>query len=203
MGNYGAAGYALGTWTQSFDRVAMPGATLAMEQGQRWWGGTSPDVRALQSPERTERRIGAWYDLNELRLRLSFSQPYTGNLHLYAMDWLSNVRRQDVIVDDGTGARRSQITTAFDQGAWLHFPVAVPAGGSVSITVVRTGEHNAILSGLFLDEAAPVAAPNVSPNSANRMIMWTGAPSWSSSATNSWTCGRAEARVGSPATSVT
>ena len=102
-GNYGSTGYALGAWSPTGDLASLPPTTtLSLEQGQRWHGGASADVRAVESPDQAERRIGAWYDTNELRLRLGFSAPYSGNLSLYAVYWMSNQRRQDVFVDDGT-----------------------------------------------------------------------------------------------------
>ena len=41
----------------------------------------------------------------------------------------------------------------------MHFPVSVPAGGSVSITVTRTSGENAVLSGIFLGGTPPATAP--------------------------------------------
>jgi hypothetical protein len=42
------------------------------------------------------------------------------------------------------------LTSSFNGGAWMHYDVAVNAGGSVVITVDRTGGNNAVLSGIFL-----------------------------------------------------
>ena len=49
-------------------------------------------------------------------------------------------------------AHRPSLTTSFNAGAWMHFPVTVAAGGSIVITVVnRTPRSNSrVLSGLFL-----------------------------------------------------
>ena len=45
------------------------------------------------------------------------------------------------------------MTTSIVNGAWAHFPITVPAGGSALITVDRTAGMNAVLSGLFLGDA--------------------------------------------------
>jgi hypothetical protein len=42
------------------------------------------------------------------------------------------------------------LTTAFNQGAWLHFSVSVAAGASCMITATRTAGSNAVISGIFL-----------------------------------------------------
>ena len=38
----------------------------------------------------------------------------------------------------------------FSQGAWIHIPISVASGGTLTITVNRTAGANAVLSGLFL-----------------------------------------------------
>ena len=72
-------------------------------------------------------------------------------MHLYALDWDTNARRESVTVNDGTGPHTINITTDFSQGAWLNFPVNVAAGGTVTITVTHTAGINAVLSGIFLN----------------------------------------------------
>ena len=50
------------------------------------------------------------------------------------------------------------LTTSFSQGAWVHYTINVPAGGSVSITATRTAGANAVISGIFLGPAGPPAS---------------------------------------------
>jgi hypothetical protein len=59
-----------------------------------------------------------------------------------------------VTVDDGSGPRVAVLDSAFTNGLWTHAPVAVPAGGSVRITVSRSAGTSAVLSGLFLGGGA-------------------------------------------------
>ena len=88
-------------------------------------------------------------------------------LHLYAVDWDSyGPRGEDVTVDDGSGPRTVKLATgSFVNGAWTHFSVDVPAGGSVLVKANRTagGTTNAVLSGLFL--GGPGCAPASAPHS--------------------------------------
>jgi hypothetical protein len=49
------------------------------------------------------------------------------------------------------------ITTAFNNGAWMTFPVTNAT--TVNITIDRTAGPNAVLSGIFLGDAGPPLPP--------------------------------------------
>jgi hypothetical protein len=148
VGTYGSAGYDLAAWNGSSDLVSLPNASLTLNQGSRWtWNGNTSDVRALQSPNQSTRRAATYYDGNQIRLTLSFSAAYSGNLRLYAVDWDSLGRRESMTVNGQTVA----LSSDFSQGAWVVFPVNVASGGSVTITVDNQNSGaNAVLSGVFL-----------------------------------------------------
>jgi hypothetical protein len=42
------------------------------------------------------------------------------------------------------------LSSAFNQGAWVSFPISVAVGETTSIVVDRTAGTNAVLSGIFL-----------------------------------------------------
>ena len=125
VGTYGVDGYILGGWTTSGDLSSLPvGVTYSLEQGSRYtWASSTTDVRALQTPDQTGRRSTTWYDTTEVRVRLNFANPYSGTLHLYAVDWNAIGRAENVTVDDGTGPRTAALTSAFNNGAWVHVPI--------------------------------------------------------------------------------
>ena len=156
VGVFGADGHVLADWTGSADEVSLPaGVTFTAEQASRYsWAAPTSDVRALESADQSERRARTWSDANEVRLRLNFTNAYTGMLHLYAVNWDSyGPRGEDVTVDDGSGPRAVKLAAgSFVNGAWTHFAVNVGAGGFVVIKVDRTagGTTNAVLSGVFL-----------------------------------------------------
>jgi hypothetical protein len=159
VGSYGADGYALLGWNGSTDLVSLGSASLILDQGTRYqWRTSSTQVRDLQSPDGSTRRATAVYDANQLRLHLTFTTPYTGTLHLYALDASSVDRREVVTLDDGSGPRTATLGTAFDQGMWVHAPISVLAGGSVTITIDRRAGYNAVLSGIFLGGPAVTTA---------------------------------------------
>jgi hypothetical protein len=157
VGQYGTQGYVIAAWNQATsDLVVLPaGVTFALEQGSRvgtGWPQPTADVRALENSTETQRRAGAWSHANTVRLRLTFTSAYIGMLHLYAVDWASTTRREDITVEVGAVSRTAQLTTSFNGGAWIHYPVTVQAGGSIVIRAEGTakGKNSAVLSGLFL-----------------------------------------------------
>ena len=150
VGTYGSAGYDLADWDGVQDLSDMPNATATLTKGSRYqWAANSTDTRALQSPDGLSRSAATYYDPNELKLQLSFPTAYTGNLHLYAVDWDSTARRETITVNGKT----AQLSSNFNGGAWVVFPISVAAKETVTITVDRTAGANAVLSGIFLGES--------------------------------------------------
>lgn len=182
VGTYGKDGYILGAWYGSTDLALMPQASLVVEQGGRVLDGNSTETRALENPTETERRIASLYHATQLRLRLNFTIAYSGNLHLYALDTVTTARRENVTVNDGAGPQTVALTSSFHDGAWLHFPINVPVGGSVTIVVDLTAGANAVLQAIFLgDSGLPPTAPAVptlsaTAGNASVSLSWT-APS--------------------------
>jgi hypothetical protein len=147
VGAYGSAGYDLGAWDGSSDLTSLPSAAVSLVQGSRWvWSSSSKDVRALESPDGLTREATTYYSGSQLRLSLTFTSAYTGDLHLYAVDWDKRGRRELISV----GGQTADLSSDFSQGAWVTFPISVTAGGTVSIVIDRTAGVNAVLSGIFL-----------------------------------------------------
>jgi hypothetical protein len=154
VGKLGSAGYLLGGWDGAQDVSDLPNVTASLVQGSRYeWTANTTDVRALQGPEGTIRNAAAYYDPNQIQEKLSFATAYSGSLHLYAVDWDSTARRESIAVNDGSGPRTVLLNSEFNKGAWVSLPIAVAAGGNVTITVTREAGSNAVLSGIFLGEA--------------------------------------------------
>jgi len=151
VGSYGADGYALAGWNGSTDLVSMPLSSLLLDGGSRCqWSASTTAIQALQSPDTSPRRAACFYDNAQIRLHLTFPAAYTGTLHLYALDWDSTSRRETITINDGSGPRSADISSAFNQGAWVNAPITVGAGGSITISVTLTAGVNAVLSGIFL-----------------------------------------------------
>jgi hypothetical protein len=157
-GALGTQGYDLAAWDGESDVSDLPEASVSLVRGGRYvWAASTEDVRALQGPDGLAREAATYYDPNQIRLSLKFNSAYTGNLHLYAVDWDSTSRRELISVNGETAS----LSSSFNQGAWVSFPISVAAGESVSIVVERTAGSNAVLSGIFLGEAGPSPAMKV------------------------------------------
>jgi hypothetical protein len=162
VGKFGSAGYLLAGWDGAQDVSDMPNVTASLVKGNRFeWAANTSDVRALQGPEGTNRDAAAYYDPNQVQVKLSFTSAYSGNLHLYAVDWDSTARRESIVVNDGSGPRTIDLSSEFKNGAWVSFPISVAAAGSVTITVNHEAGSNAVLSGVFLGETG--APPSNTP----------------------------------------
>ncbi len=160
VGAVGSSGYDLAGWDGATGDVSyLPNASLNLVQGTRFqWAANTTETRALLDPGGLVRNAGTYYDPNQIKLTLSFPSGYTGNVHLYALDWDSTARRELITVN----GQSAMLSSSFHEGAWVTLPVNVPAGGTATITVDRTAGANAVLSGMFLGEGGTPPNPAVS-----------------------------------------
>jgi hypothetical protein len=159
VGTKGSAGYDLAGWDGSNDVSYMPDATVTLVKGARYeWASQTTDPRALEGPSGSTRAAAAYSDDTQIELQMHFNTAYSGNLHLYAVDWDKQGRRETITVDGQTAT----LSGDFSQGAWVSFPISVATGATVTITVDKTAGINAVLSGIFLGDAGPPPAMPVS-----------------------------------------
>ncbi len=167
-GALGSAGYDLAGWDGSSDVSDLPGASLSLTQGSRYvWASSTSDVRALQSPDGLTRDAATYTNHNQVKLALTFHSAYTGNLHLYALDWDKQGRRETITV----GGQTVALSSDFSNGVWVSFPISVAAGETLPIVVERTAGLNAVLSGIFLGDAG---APPVIESTSTPQGSWVG-----------------------------
>ena len=161
---YGAAGYDLAGWNNGTSDLSwMPNAAITLDQGSRAvQATTTSDLRALSDPTGASRTAADYTDPNQVRVKLTFSRAYTGNIHVYSVDWDTAARRELITVNGQT----AQLSSDFSQGDWVSFPITEAAGDTLLISVDRTAGASAVLSGIFLGEApgqaptAHIGAPN-------------------------------------------
>jgi alpha-tubulin suppressor-like RCC1 family protein len=207
VGAFGTNGYDLFAWNESTDLASLPSESVSLAQGSRYrWTSSTTETQALESPEGSTRRAAALYDPNHLALQLEFTAAYTGELNLYALDW-DHVGRRELVTVDGQTA---DLSSDFSAGAWMSFPISVPAGGVVPITVDRLAGSNAVLSGVFLGTAPPTntTAPAISGTAHDGQTLsanpgeWSGAPplsysyQWQSCNTGGGECTNIEGATG-------
>ena len=74
-----------------------------MAQGSRYeWAQNTSEARALQGPEGSTRNAAIYTIPTQIRVQLNFSSAYSGNLHLYAVDWDKQTRREMITVNGQT-----------------------------------------------------------------------------------------------------
>jgi uncharacterized membrane protein YkoI len=143
-GAYGAQGFAIVR-----DRTSLPAsARLAVKQADPWtWSEATTDVRALQRAD-TGRLASTWFG-EKLSFGLTFTDGQAHRVAMYAVDWDSGGRAQEITVTNAaTGAvldRRS--VKGFGSGQYYVWRVA----GAINVTVTRASGPNAVVSGVFID----------------------------------------------------
>ena len=168
VGTYGVDGYVIGAWNApSTDLSSLPAGVTATPSSRGRATAGRPRRRPTCAPSRarteTERRATTWYDTTEVRVRLNFADPYSGTLHLYAVDWNAIGRAENITVDDGTGPRTVGLAS-FNNGAWVHVPITRRLGRLGADHGDNTaGTFNAVLNGLFLGGAGTPPPPPPPP----------------------------------------
>ncbi len=101
MNTVGSAGYDLSGWDGATgDASYLPNASLSLIQGSRYqWATGSTDPRALSDPSGLTHNATTYYDPNQIPVKLNFTAAYSGNLHLYAVDWDKQTRREIITVN--------------------------------------------------------------------------------------------------------
>ena len=149
VGTYGATGYDLAGFERRLQRSDVPAECVGERRaGQPLPVGAVHDRRAGAAEPRTKAPAlpPPYTTPTRSSCSLSFNAAYSGNLELYALDWDSTARREMISVNGQTAV----LSSSFNLGAWVSFPVSVQKGETVTITVDRLAGANAVLSGIFL-----------------------------------------------------
>lgn len=164
------------------------------------WAMPTTDLRGLEHPSQSHRTLGTWYTsgASPAVITLTFGAAFNGVLHVYCVDGDTTARRQTVTVNDGVN-QTIDLTAAFDQGAWLHFPIAASAAEAVTISFTKTSGANAVVSGIFLTPAFdPLASIDW------HTAYWADDPLWTDpgdgNAVSSWRDGSGNSRDATQAT---
>ena len=112
-----------------------------------------PTCGRCRAPTQSTRNAATYYDPNQIKLKLTFPEAYSGNLRLYAVDWDSTGRRETITVN-GQTVRPSRATSARAHGSRSR---SASRPGDGHDHGHRTAGANAVLSGIFLGNAPTVA----------------------------------------------
>ena len=110
------------------------------------WADPDPDPKGLEKPPALATRFSAtWYDSDVLTLDLNFEDFKTHRIAIYFIDWDSGGRKQTVELLDNSQPLDKQNLSDFSGGQYLIWDVS----GQVRVSVTRTAEANAVMSGIF------------------------------------------------------
>jgi hypothetical protein len=120
--------------------------------GQYLWSDSTPDVRALQKANASDRVAGCWFQDSSFTVQINLADNRTHRLAAYFVDWDQNGRSQQVdVLDAASGALvDSQTLTDFGSGKYLIWDLK----GNILLRFTKVTGNNALLMGLFFDSAA-------------------------------------------------
>lgn len=157
--NYGADGYQIINQAMSY-----PGYVNVSPSGQAayTWNATTSDPRALQKPNEADRIASTWYSNVSFDINLNLNDGAVHQVALYFLDWDAHARSQRIDIHDAANGALldSRTISNFADGLYLVWNLR----GNLSLRLTRTGNDNAVVSGLFFgtNVPAPAVAPTVS-----------------------------------------
>ncbi len=148
-GVYGADGYDIAADTSAGNPKIPSYATLGTTGANPYtWSASTTDPRALQNAANTGRIASTWYTSSSMSFNLNLTDGQVHKVSLYAVDWDSTVRSEQVqIIDAATGnVLDTETLGSFHGGEYLSWNLS----GNVVIKVTNLNpKSNAVVSGLF------------------------------------------------------
>ncbi|MDG3003703.1 NPCBM/NEW2 domain-containing protein [Paludisphaera mucosa] len=148
IGTYGGSGQLMLN-----NPSALPSyASVTTSGASAWtWAATTTNVRGLLTPDGSKRQASAWYSSSGFTIDVNLTDGKSHKVSLYAVDWggPSNIQRIDLI-DAATGqVLDSKVVSSYSGGIYLSWNVS----GHVLFRVTKTAGVNALISGVFFDDA--------------------------------------------------
>jgi hypothetical protein len=143
---YGADGYDIAgnsTAQPTYAATTITGATTLVAESP------SADERGLELAGSSQRIIAAWYAQKSFAIDVDFSDGLDHQVSLYALDWDSQDRAEQVQVFDAQNGSLLLSTDLreFSDGKFLKLRLA----GHVQIRITSLTSSDAALSGIFFD----------------------------------------------------
>ena len=148
-GVYGASGYDIAADTSARNPKLPSYATLGITGASTYtWAASTTDPRALQNAANTGRIASTWYTSTSMSFNLNLTDGQVHKVSLYAVDFDSTVRNEQIqILDATTGVvLDTETLSSFHGGEYLSWNLS----GNVVIRVTNlNAKSNAVVSGLF------------------------------------------------------
>ncbi len=141
--------------------TAPPYANLSYSgDGTYTWTNSTTDPRALQKADAgaTDRIASTIYSIgNSLSISVNIADGNAHNISLYALDWDSTARSEQIqVINPATGAiLDSRTISAFHNGVYLTWTIR----GNIKFVITSlNASSNAVIAGVFFDPASADAA---------------------------------------------
>lgn len=154
IGAYGAEGYGLVNNATSYPTYA----TVSVDGVAHTWADTT-DVRALLTPDGASRIAACWYSPTSFTIDVNLTDDAVHRVALYALDWdaIARTERIDVIDAATSAVLDTRAVSGFQGGQYLVWNLS----GHVLLRITNTSTVNAVISGVFFDDATATGAPLV------------------------------------------
>ena len=145
-GAYGADGYQLFNSASALPAYAQ---LTPSNQQSYTWAASTPDARALQTPDLSSRVAACLYSATTFSLDVNLTDGKTHQIAIYMVDWDTTGRSQTVTVSDASSGATldTRGVSNFHNGQWLVWNIT----GHVRITFTCTGGLNCVASGIMFD----------------------------------------------------
>jgi methionine-rich copper-binding protein CopC len=159
-GTYGAAGYNVIGSKSSYPSYA----TITPSGQSSWtWASSTTDSRGLLIPGSSSSRIAAaWFSNSSFSIDVNLTDGLAHKVSLYALDWDSQGRSEQIKVVDPTDGTvlDTQTVSGFSGGKYLTWNVS----GHVKFIISSLAGPNAVLSGLFLGTGSSGSGSTLKPS---------------------------------------
>jgi hypothetical protein len=130
------------------------GFRLRLQEGQAntWSASASTDKRVPQNPRQSAAEATCWFADDQLQLQVTPPNTRPYRLTVYVLDYDRNGRALEVTVADDLAPLDSRRVSIAETAGGVYLSWTVT--GPVKVVVRKLAGFNAVLSGVFLDDAA-------------------------------------------------
>jgi hypothetical protein len=113
------------------------------------WSTSTSQTQALEDATGSGRIAACWYAASSFTINVNFTDGQTHDLALYALDWDSQGRSEQIQISDAASGTvlDTETVSSFTSGVYLQWAIS----GNVVIKITKASGPNAVISGLFFD----------------------------------------------------
>ncbi len=144
------------------DRKDLKDIISYKDNGQRWdWANPTQDKRGLIYPDDKKSRAGSCMFNNPVGVVTVETKLTNYQVAIYAVDWDSSVRVQDMVIYQGDKAPKDPHVTVMnpDFNGGVYYIWNVTGKEPFNLQITHKGGANWVISGLFIDALGAYVEP--------------------------------------------